>query len=124
MPIATAADLLELVRHSQLLENKHHGEAALLASQLTDPQAWAKELVRRSWLTGWQINQIGKGKGAELLLGGYDDPGVSDGHVGFQVAIAPRTPQLARAASRLPHGGGLVQPQRTGFGLEPEAQAS
>ena len=52
MPIATAAELLELVRQSQVLENKQLLEATQLATQLPDPQAWAKELIRKAWLTG------------------------------------------------------------------------
>lgn len=43
-PQSTAAELLDVARHYQLLDAKHHDEAARLAARTADPKALAREL--------------------------------------------------------------------------------
>jgi eukaryotic-like serine/threonine-protein kinase len=69
MAIATATDLLELIRRSGALESKQLQQAEQLAPQVPEPKAFAREVVQRGWLTAWQITQICKGQ--SVVLGGY-----------------------------------------------------
>jgi serine/threonine-protein kinase len=42
-----------------------------LQQRFPDPQALGAELVRRGWLTEYQVSRLVNGKGAELILGQY-----------------------------------------------------
>ncbi len=42
-----------------------------LPAQFPDPRALAQEIVRRGWLTIYQVQQVALGKGSELTLGPY-----------------------------------------------------
>jgi serine/threonine-protein kinase len=69
--LATAAELREaLIRHG-LLTPTQFKEAKDQLSQFTDARGLASELLRRDWLTPFQVNQLLQGHGAELLLGPY-----------------------------------------------------
>jgi serine/threonine-protein kinase len=72
MSISTAAGLLEAVQVYRLLEPERlQFVTRSLAGRFGDPRALAKELIRRGWLTPYQVNQVFLGKGADLVLGQY-----------------------------------------------------
>ncbi|MBY0522718.1 MAG: protein kinase [Gemmataceae bacterium] len=71
MPIETATSLVDTLRQLQLLEPAQLAELSQSAARFADPSALAKELLQRSWLTPYQVNQLLQGKGNELVLGQY-----------------------------------------------------
>ncbi|HKB35886.1 MAG TPA: serine/threonine-protein kinase [Gemmataceae bacterium] len=72
MSLDSPANLLGTLRALRLVEPVQFDEAARdLLPHFADPRALARELVRRGWLTRWQVNQLFTGKGAGLLLGSY-----------------------------------------------------
>jgi serine/threonine protein kinase len=71
MPIGSVADLVDTVRNGRLLEPAQLRELSALEASFPDPQALARELVRRGWLTPYQVNALFQGRGRELLLGSY-----------------------------------------------------
>ncbi len=72
MPIATAADLGELLRTHRLLSAQQLGEVeGALQPAFPEPRELARELVRRSWLTPLQVNALFLGRGDELVIGPY-----------------------------------------------------
>jgi serine/threonine-protein kinase len=70
--IATTADFRSALRRFSLLTPGQiealDGDAALRPS---DPQALAKELMQRGWLTPYQVNQIFLDQAQELVLASY-----------------------------------------------------
>lgn len=54
-----------------LLERGQRDELAGLEGVYADPKSLAKELMRRGWLTPFQVNQIFQGRGQELTFGPY-----------------------------------------------------
>jgi len=62
---------VEALLHNRLLEPEQEGEVIALQSRLGDPRLLAQELIRRSWLTPYQVNQLFLGRGNHLLLGQY-----------------------------------------------------
>jgi len=72
MAFASVADLLDALRQSSLLEPSQMAELARQpAGRFSDPRALAGELVRRGWLTPYQINQLFQGRGSTLVLGPF-----------------------------------------------------
>src|SRR5262245_8981426 len=71
MTVAHSRDLVEVVRGLRLLAPAELDEAAALAAHFPEPRALAGELVKRGWLSPYQVNQLFLGRGAELLLGSY-----------------------------------------------------
>ncbi|MBI3410723.1 MAG: serine/threonine protein kinase [Planctomycetes bacterium] len=71
MANAAVARFVELLVQSQLLENGQREEVARLQDQCADARGLAQELVRREWLTPFQVYQLAQGKGATLVLGQY-----------------------------------------------------
>jgi serine/threonine-protein kinase len=72
MPITTSVDLVELLRRHPLLGPDQLNEiAGSLQTQFAEPRALARELVRRDWLTPFQVNQLLQGRGDTLVLGSY-----------------------------------------------------
>jgi serine/threonine-protein kinase len=72
MAVATLQEFLEMLRRYPLLEAARLTELRRAGlEQGTDPAALARELVRRGWLTPWQVNQLVAGRAAELVLGSY-----------------------------------------------------
>jgi serine/threonine protein kinase/WD40 repeat protein len=71
MALEQSKDLVSLLREHKLLEPSQLAEAEQLAAQIPTAKALAGELLKRAWLTPYQINQIFKGKAAELKLGIY-----------------------------------------------------
>ncbi|MGH7170973.1 MAG: WD40 repeat domain-containing serine/threonine protein kinase [Gemmataceae bacterium] len=71
MTIASAASLIELLRQYHLVEAERHAELERLQVDHPDPRSLARELVRRGWLTPFQINQLFQGRAESLVLGSY-----------------------------------------------------
>jgi serine/threonine protein kinase len=68
----TAASFAECLRELHLLDTPQLAEVDRdLGKRFHDPKELARELVRRSWLTPYQVNQLFRGKGQELVLGSY-----------------------------------------------------
>ncbi|HKI33338.1 MAG TPA: serine/threonine-protein kinase [Gemmataceae bacterium] len=72
MSITSVPELVRVLRAGSLLSN---GQVDVLARELlprfTEPRALARELVRRSWVTPYQINQLFLGREQDLVLGPY-----------------------------------------------------
>ena len=72
MPVNSPPELVDLVRRLQLLPSSHLAELTdSLQAAFPEPRALAAELVRRGWLTPYQINQIFRGRADGLILGPY-----------------------------------------------------
>jgi eukaryotic-like serine/threonine-protein kinase len=71
MVIASTPSLLDALRQYRLLEPVQLEELKSLSARFPDPKTLAGELIRRSWLTPYQANQLLQGRGHELLLGSY-----------------------------------------------------
>src|SRR5205823_4867914 len=72
MPIESAATLVEVLRQHRLLEPAQLEEiATTLAARSPDPRALAQELLRKNWLTPFQVNLPLQGRVHNLLLGQY-----------------------------------------------------
>jgi serine/threonine protein kinase len=72
MPIASVAALLRLIDEQGLVDPEQRPELAKLGQTgPRDPRAFAREVMRRGWLTAYQINQLFQDNGASLLLGAY-----------------------------------------------------
>jgi tRNA A-37 threonylcarbamoyl transferase component Bud32 len=70
--VTSVAFLVEAIRRYALLDAGELEEVTVrLQRQLYSAHALARELIRRSWLTAYQANQLLKGKGDELVLGPY-----------------------------------------------------
>jgi serine/threonine-protein kinase len=69
--IATVDRLVELIRESQLLDAARLEGLRSLQGTYSDPHSLAKELLRRGWVTDYQLRKIIKGHVADLSLGGY-----------------------------------------------------
>jgi serine/threonine protein kinase len=72
MPIASVAAFLRLLDEYGLVDPEQRARLADLAGAgPRDPRDFAREVVRRGWLTPYQINQLFQDNGAALLLGAY-----------------------------------------------------
>src|SRR5437016_1217699 len=71
MPIASVVDLVDLLRRHHLLGPAQLDQLPGLQAIGADPRALARELIRRNWLTPYQVNQLFRDRGTELLLGSY-----------------------------------------------------
>ncbi|MGE3808330.1 MAG: serine/threonine-protein kinase [Gemmataceae bacterium] len=70
-PITSAAELVAVLRRFEILKPESLGEVEELARAARDARALASELLRRNWLTPYQLNQLLQGHGAELVVGPY-----------------------------------------------------
>ena len=70
MPIQSADDLLRSLEQLTLLSSDHLRELAD-SRPASDARTLAGELLRRGWLSAFQINQLFRGQGAMLRLGPY-----------------------------------------------------
>jgi len=65
-------DILQALKRCRLLEP---GQLDALLRELRvrplEPRELGKQLIQRDWLTPFQVNQLLKGKGGDLLLGSY-----------------------------------------------------
>ena len=71
MPMDTAAGLTDALRRHRMLESAQLDELDRLQTNFPSSRALAGELIRRGWLTPYQVNQLLQGRGRELLLGSY-----------------------------------------------------
>jgi serine/threonine-protein kinase len=71
MALASVAELVEFLGRSFLLERPQHEEVARLQDRFPDARELGRELLRRDWLTPFQVNQLAAGRGTELLVGPY-----------------------------------------------------
>src|SRR5437879_3394759 len=72
MPTATITNFVDSLRDCRLVKAEQAEEITrTLRSRFSDSRGLAKELVRRGWLTVYQVNHLFQGRGDELLLGPY-----------------------------------------------------
>src|SRR4051812_33279042 len=71
MALASTTTLVDALRQYRLLEPPQLQDILPLQARFSDSKSLAGELIRRSWLTPFQANQLLQGKGQELLLGSY-----------------------------------------------------
>jgi serine/threonine-protein kinase len=71
MLIESVSNFVELLGRCHLLEPAQWEEARALQPRFREPQPLAKELLRRGWLTPYQVNQVFQGRGGDLALGSY-----------------------------------------------------
>jgi hypothetical protein len=72
MPIAVVGTLVQALSRTQLLQPGQLQElTGALQAGFPDPKALAAELLRRGWLTAYQVNQLLQGHGDNLVLGPY-----------------------------------------------------
>src|SRR5205814_1863284 len=63
--------LVQALRGSQLLAAGQQEELARLQGAFAEPRGLARELLRRDWLTAFQVNQLFQGRQHQLVLGPY-----------------------------------------------------
>src|SRR5262245_19602348 len=66
-----AHGFVEALSASRVLEHDQRDALGELAVRFPAPRDLAQELMRRGWLTAYQVNQLFLGRGSELLLGHY-----------------------------------------------------
>jgi serine/threonine protein kinase len=72
MPIDTVHNLVEQLRTGKLLRPAQLDEVVrMLLPRIPSPLLLAKELVRRGWLTVYQVNQLFQANGQQLVIGPY-----------------------------------------------------
>jgi serine/threonine-protein kinase len=71
MTVPTSVEFIADLRAHQLLQAEQLHEVDQLAALHADMKGLARELIQRGWLTPFQVNQISKGKAAELVLDQY-----------------------------------------------------
>ncbi|GEM_PF-3144286 len=69
MATMTAPELLQWLGANLFLPAAQVDELRAQLSSLGDGHALAKELIRRNWLSPYQVNQILQNKGAQLIVG-------------------------------------------------------
>src|SRR5690242_2416942 len=68
----TVHSLVQAMAQARVLDAGQLEEVRRLAERFPgDPRGLAGELLKRHWLTPFQINRLHAGRGAELLLGSY-----------------------------------------------------
>jgi len=72
-PITSCATFLEILGQCQFLAAAqwHELTQADWPQQFGEPRALAAELLKRGWLTPFQVNQLFQGRGPELVVGPY-----------------------------------------------------
>ena len=71
MATLSPSELLDWLGQYQFLAAVQTDELRPLLPSFPDSMAIAKELIRRDWLTPYQVNQIMQGKHAHLVLSCY-----------------------------------------------------
>ncbi len=71
MALATVADFVATLQCLPLLTAEQLNQLPALQQQFPDIKTLGQELIRRQWLTLFQANQVGKGRGQELLFEQY-----------------------------------------------------
>src|ERR1700688_728009 len=67
----TIANFVDGILQSQLLEAEQCEEVVRLQTKFDEMRDLALELMRRDWLTAYQVNQISQGRGAALTIGPF-----------------------------------------------------
>jgi WD40 repeat protein/tRNA A-37 threonylcarbamoyl transferase component Bud32 len=71
LPSGSVAALVAALLQHRLLEPTQAEELTQLQARFTEPRALAADLIKRGWLTPYQVNQLFLGKGSQLALGSY-----------------------------------------------------
>ena len=71
MPAAKSSSFVDGLLQSQLLDAEQSEELQRLNAAMPDSRALAQELLRRDWLTAFQVNQIFQGNARDLVLGPF-----------------------------------------------------
>ena len=71
MPVATISKFVSNLLQSQLLDLDQRVEVQRLGTSCRDARELAHEVLRREYLTAFQVNQILQGKGVELTMGPF-----------------------------------------------------
>jgi serine/threonine-protein kinase len=71
MLIETANGLVETIHKLELIEPDRLSQLGRLAERFDNPRELAGQLIRREWLTAFQVNQLLQGRGHALRLGHY-----------------------------------------------------
>jgi serine/threonine protein kinase len=72
MPLGTVSEFVEELRKTKLLKPAQIDELVrILQPRYPDTAGLAKDLVRRGWLTVYQVNQLYQAQGQQLILGPY-----------------------------------------------------
>lgn len=72
MAMVTTATLIDTLRQHQILEPEQLAEVTrTLQVQFPEPRDLARELMKRGWLSAYQLNLLMQGRGGELVLGSY-----------------------------------------------------
>jgi serine/threonine protein kinase len=72
MSILTSLSLLEAIKAARILTPAQLEAATTsLLPRYADPRHLARELMQRGWLTAFQVNQLFRGEGKDLILGQY-----------------------------------------------------
>src|SRR5947209_6803492 len=69
MPFASSTDLLDWLDSNLFLNAEQVEELRPLAQEKSELYAFAKEMLRRDWMTPFQINQILKDNADNLVVG-------------------------------------------------------
>lgn len=68
----TATPFIDALRQYRLLDSQQLSELSRkIQPKFREPKALGRELLRRGWLTPYQVNQLLQERGQELLLGSY-----------------------------------------------------
>src|SRR5689334_16762478 len=72
MLLDSVASFIDALEHYHLLSPEQRDEVVReLRERFPVPKDLARELLRRDWLTPFQVNQLFQGRGTHLLLGSY-----------------------------------------------------
>jgi serine/threonine protein kinase len=72
MAIDTVSGFVQALQTSRILSTRKVTELTdRLQSKYAEPRALARDLLKRDWLTAYQVNQIFLGRAAELVHGSY-----------------------------------------------------
>ncbi len=70
-PVTTVAEFAEILRRHTLLTSAQLEDIAATLDRHPTPDSLAQELLGRSWLTPYQVDQVLSGTGASLCIGSY-----------------------------------------------------
>jgi serine/threonine-protein kinase len=71
MIVATPNELVETIRDLELIDADRLSVLGVLARRFVTPRELAGQLIRREWLTAFQVNQLLQGRGRALRMGPY-----------------------------------------------------
>lgn len=71
MAFATYQQFCDGVLRSSLIEGEQRVDFAKLKSKYKEAREFAQELIRRDWLTAYQVNQVFQGQWQNLVIGPY-----------------------------------------------------